>query len=301
MPAPADALPSCSVSGCTSRVSKPGFTLCYPHWKAERAAGRKATAAAPAKPATPTPDVTEPRATLSATKLGAHFGLSSQRINLVLAELGWLEKYVKGWTPTDQGNRVGAEVRTSSRGIPYALWPESVLDHKALKVAVQEITGVDEGATTVEANPRTVADSEPEAARSADSSGKLEEDTPIGETDAFRRKFPASYRTQDGHMVRSRAEAMIDDYLYQNRIVHAYERRLPIEEDALCDFYLPEQKVYIEFWGMESDPKYAARQRAKQAIYEKYGFHLVELADADVQSLDDTLPRKLLAFGVECS
>ena len=46
---------------------------------------------------------------------------------------------------------------------------------------------------------------------------------------------------------------------------------------------------------------YATFQRAKQAIYEKYGFHLVELADADVQSLDDTLPRKLLAFGVECA
>ena len=146
-----------------------------------------------------------------------------------------------------------------------------------------------------------MADSGPEGSRSAGSAGKLEEDTPIGETDAFRRKYPAKYRTQDGHMVRSRAEAMIDDYLYQNRIVHAYERRLPIEEDLLCNFYLPEQKVYIEFWGMESDPRYRERKAAKQAVYEKNGFRLVELGDEDVQSLDDTLPRKLLAFGVECA
>ena len=246
MPNPADALPACSVSGCTSRVSRPGFSLCYPHWKAERAAGKKATTTADAG----TPP--EARATLSATKIGLHFGLPSQRMNLVLAELGWLEKYVKGWTPTDQGNRVGAEVRTSRKGIPYALWPESVLEHKALKSAVQEITGGGEPEEeAAEQDPRTVAVSTPEAPRSADSgappldSGKLEENPPIGETDAFRRKYPASYRTQDGHMVRSRAEAMIDDYLYQNRIVHAYERRLPIEEDLLCDFYLPEQKVYI--------------------------------------------------------
>ena len=300
---PTDAtLPACSVPGCTARVSRPGFTLCYPHWKAERAAGKNAAAGADAS------EPAEPRATLSATKIGLHFGLSSQRMNLVLAELGWLEKYIKGWTPTDQGNRIGAEVRTSSKGVPYALWPESVLEHRALKSAVQEIAGDGEPEEeAAEPDPRTAAAPTPGASRSADPAenphdvGKLEEDPPIGETDAFRRRYPAKYRTQDGHMVRSRAEAMIDDYLYQNRIVHAYERRVPVEEDLLCDFYLPEQRVYIEFWGMESDPRYAARQRAKRAIYEKYGFHLVELADADVQSLDDTLPRKLLAFGVECA
>ena len=66
-------------------------------------------------------------------------------------------------------------------------------------------------------------------------------------------------------------------------------------------FYLPEQKVYIEFWGMEADPRYRQRMQAKQAIYAEHGFKLIELTDADVQSLDDTLPRKLLTFGIDCA
>jgi hypothetical protein len=49
-------------------------------------------------------------------------------------------------------------------------------------------------------------------------------------------------------MVRSRAEVLIDNWLYMQGIVHAYERRLPIEEECYCDFYLP-KGVYIEFWA----------------------------------------------------
>ena len=49
----------------------------------------------------------------------------------------------------------------------------------------------------------------------------------------------------------------------------------------------------------ENDPKYAARKAKKQAIYEKYNLKLIELADEDVASLDDVLPRKLLKFGVQ--
>lgn len=68
-------------------------------------------------------------------------------------------------------------------------------------------------------------------------------------------------------MVRSRAEVLIDNWLYMQGIVHAYERRLPIEEECYCDFYLPGGKgVYIEFWGRESDPTYQERQAAKRDL-----------------------------------
>jgi len=82
-------------------------------------------------------------------------------------------------------------------------------------------------------------------------------------------------------------------------IVHAYERKLPIEEEVYCDFYIPNGKVYIEFWGLENDPKYLARKEAKKAIYKKYDFKLIELTDEDVFNLDDVLPKMLLKFGVQ--
>ncbi|WP_226036714.1 hypothetical protein [Aquibacillus saliphilus] len=65
----------------------------------------------------------------------------------------------------------------------------------------------------------------------------------------------AKHRSADGHYVRSRAEMLIDNWLYMSEIVHAYERKLPIEEDVYTDFYLPVGKVYIEYWGLEDEPK----------------------------------------------
>ncbi len=42
-----------------------------------------------------------------------------------------------------------------------------------------------------------------------------------------------------------------------------------------------------------------ARKQKKQAIYQKYNFNLIKLADEEVLNLDDILPRLLLKFGVQ--
>ncbi len=115
---------------------------------------------------------------------------------------------------------------------------------------------------------------------------------------SFRTNNPGTYRTKDGHWVRSRAEMIIDDALYDYGIAHAYERRLPIEEDVYCDFYLPGPGVYIEFWGLENDAAYAARKKQKLEIYRKHGFALIELSDRHIETPDDHLPRLLLQHGV---
>jgi hypothetical protein len=117
--------------------------------------------------------------------------------------------------------------------------------------------------------------------------------------DNFREKFPATFRTKDGHMVRSRAEVIIDNALYDYKLAHAYERKLPIEEDLYADFFIPSENVYIEFWGMEDDAKYVERKNVKIEIYKKYDFKLIELNDSDISNLDDHLPKKLLKYGIK--
>ncbi|WP_069472452.1 hypothetical protein [Candidatus Marithrix sp. Canyon 246] len=92
---------------------------------------------------------------------------------------------------------------------------------------------------------------------------------------------------------------LIDNWLYMFEVVHAYERKLPIEEDVYSDFYLPTGKVYIEYWGYENDSKYLERKQIKQNIYKKYNLKLIELEDKDVQNLDDILPRLLLKYGIQ--
>ena len=92
---------------------------------------------------------------------------------------------------------------------------------------------------------------------------------------------------------------LIDNWLYMNGVVHAYERKLPIEEDVYCDFYIPEGKVYIEYWGLEEDPKYMERKNTKLRIYEEHSFNLIQLSEEHIKNLDDYLPQLLLKYGVE--
>lgn len=207
---------------------------------------------------------------ITATAIGKHFDLSSKKMNYVLSELGWIKKGLKGWLVTDQGAKLGAQQGEDSRsGIPYARWPEKILNVKALQDSIDNMTGVEK--------PKTQSD----------------------KMDSFRHKFEATHRSTDGHFVRSKAEMLIDNWLYMAEIVHAYERKLPIEEEVYSDFYIPTGKVYIEFWGYDNDEKYLARKQEKQAIYQKYNFNLIELTDEEVLNLDDVLPRMLLKFGVQ--
>ena len=114
-----------------------------------------------------------------------------------------------------------------------------------------------------------------------------------------RKLYKAEHRTDDGHYVGSKAEVIIDNWLYNKGIVHAYEKRVPIKENLLSDFYIPQGKVYIEFWGYENKPEYLKRKKVKQNIYKKYNLNLIELTDKEVQNLDDILPRILLKFGIK--
>jgi hypothetical protein len=242
----------CTFPGCRNPVTKPGFKYCYKHWQA----------------------VNVPReamATTTATTLGEKFSIPSRRMNLVLAELGWITQERKGWVPTEQGGILGAIEKVYDKtGIPYVLWPERILNNKALLATIESLAGF----------------------------GVLAGDEQEKRPNTFREKFTPTHRATDGHWVRSKAEMLIDNWLYMSGIVHAYERRLPIEEEVYCDFYIPDGKVYIEYWGMEKDPKYAARKQAKIEIYQKNHLELIEITDSLIKNLDDFLPKALLRFSV---
>ena len=221
-------------------------------------------------------DSSKPAKSLTATGLGKQFHISATRVNHILSELGWITKSVKGWAISKQGEAVGGSQREDFRsGVPYAVWPEAILENTALQSTFAQQLGESAG-EAVQAD--TTDNSKPKD---------------------FRKKYEAAHRATDGHYVRSKAEMLIDNWLYMAEIVHAYERKLPVEEDVYSDFYIPAGKIYIEFWGLENDPHYDKRKKVKQGIYQKYGFNLIELTDHEVQNLDDALPRQLLKFGVQ--
>jgi hypothetical protein len=212
---------------------------------------------------------------INATAIGAHFKISSQRLNLILSELGWMEKKIAGWEITKLGKSLGGrQFEHETSGGTYVLWPNNILTNNNLLSVFKEVI------VTEPQYDKTLIE------------------TPKINNENFRDKFPATLRTRDGHIVRSRAEVIIDNALYEYKLAHAYERKLPIEEDLYSDFFIPTENVYIEFWGMEDDPKYAARKKVKIEIYKKYDFKLIELNDSDISNLDDYLPKKLLKYGI---
>lgn len=213
---------------------------------------------------------------ITSTSIGKNFDLPANKINFILSELGWVQKGLKGWVVTEQGKKQGGiQSEDKKSGIPYVRWPEGIIQAKSLNETIRHVKGLD-----------TLP--EPELTKATNE-----------ESVEFREKFEAKHRSADGHMVRSKAEMLIDNWLYMAEIVHAYERKLPIEEDVYCDFYIPTGKVYLEYWGYENDSKYLARKKKKIVLYHKYGFNLIELQDKEVQNLDDVLPRLLLKYGVQ--
>ncbi len=222
---------------------------------------------------------------LNATSLGKNFGISSQRLNLILSELGWTEKNVSGWALTNLGKAVGGkQFEHDVSGGSYVLWPENILNNKSLKDVFNT--------TSLEKNT-------PKLQSSSSPNHNITAGITASNSDGFREKFEAKHRTKDGHYVRSRAEVIIDDTLYDYGLVHAYEKKVPIEEELYTDFYLPNGKVYIEFWGLESDSKYLERKKKKIELYQKYELKLIELNDSDILNLDDYLPKKLLKYGIK--
>ena len=112
----------------------------------------------------------------------------------------------------------------------------------------------------------------------------------------YRNKFPAKFRCEDGHKVRSQSEQTIDNWLFNHGINHAYEPVVSIPEQLIPDFMVPSKtggSVYIEFWGMFDDPIYKNRMMKKSQIYAKYNMQLIELRPPDLQNFDFIFTKEL--------
>ena len=94
-------------------------------------------------------------------------------------------------------------------------------------------------------------------------------------------------RTSDGHYVKSDPEIVVDDILYENRIVHCYEKKVPIDSDEQtikCDWFIPvtdsRHGIYIEYWGMNTK-EYLQNKERKRKAYKDHNIPLVEIEKDD--------------------
>lgn len=118
--------------------------------------------------------------------------------------------------------------------------------------------------------------------------------------------YEGVYVCDDGHVVKSKSEREIDNYLYEKRIRHAYERALPIDgdenHDLHPDFCLPNYKgndtdVYIEHWGYnENNIKYTETKKYKIAKYKELGVTVICTNEKDMKDPKPSLQRKLTFY-----
>ncbi len=213
---------------------------------------------------------------ITASQLGKPYQIPAKRMNLILSELGWIERYHHGWKLTALGQSVGGQqVEHESTGMPYAQWPEQVRHNLQLKTTIEKLSQHNE-----------------HLAKEADffiNSGCLCE-------------------CLDGHQVESAALAEIDNWLYVSGISHAYRREIPteldngterIKESISCDFYLPNGHIYIEYWGQEKTPADIQHKLARKEIYKAANLKLIELNENDLKQLDDVMPKLLLQHDVD--
>ncbi|MDF2699548.1 MAG: hypothetical protein K0Q49_1104 [Haloplasmataceae bacterium] len=112
----------------------------------------------------------------------------------------------------------------------------------------------------------------------------------------FRKAYPMNIRCKDGHYVRSLAEKMIDDYLFDHEILHVYEKKVTdisdegTEEKFYCDFFLPKVAggIYIEHFGLEEE-KYLAKKERKIKFYTRNKFTLIITEQRHTENLEDYL------------
>ena len=119
----------------------------------------------------------------------------------------------------------------------------------------------------------------------------------------YRRVYPMNFRCKDGHYVRSKSEKMIDDYLFERRYVHVYEKKVINEEkdeEYYPDFFIlvkngnSELEIYLEFFGLEDDEKYVATEKKKLDYYKSKNYDVIEVREKNIGNLEDYLDSEIL-------
>lgn len=117
--------------------------------------------------------------------------------------------------------------------------------------------------------------------------------------DSYEGKFTCT----DGHVVKSKSEMIIDNWLFEHGIPHAYEKKLPIDanesHDLHPDFCLPgyhddPDDVYIEYWGYnESNKEYTKSKNYKIKVYKELKVTVICLEEKDIMDINASMSRKL--------
>lgn len=210
---------------------------------------------------------------ISATSIGRHYDISPRIVNRLLAELGWLQSYAKGWQLTAIGESYGGiQKHDKQSGVPYVVWPRTLLADSYFSGEV----------------------------------ARYDAQTGMTSSEAVEIDADYQYISIDGRHMLSIQEVKIANWLYLHGLLYAYRRELALGPDnnsdktIITDFYLPKSFVHVFYQGVVAGPDDLNRQLSRQELAKEYKLSVIELTDDDIEQLDHVLPRALLQWDIEC-
>ncbi|QQD19861.1 hypothetical protein I6N98_08520 [Spongiibacter nanhainus] len=207
---------------------------------------------------------------LSVSELSQRLHVKGAMINRILVALGWMRPGVLGWRLTQEGQAQGGQVfENQTSQLSYALWPEDVLQDSALLWFCRQLL---------------------EAEQSTSEPGQEGEDLFSGAT--------GQVVSLDGSLCPSPAHRVIAQWLYLAGIRYAMQQPLPGMAELQSDFYLPEFRLYLDYWGDADKPDILNKRMQRSEYYRENDASAVEVYPEDLADLDDTLGRRLIELNV---
>ncbi|MFX0042516.1 MAG: hypothetical protein ACFE8L_06360 [Candidatus Hodarchaeota archaeon] len=104
------------------------------------------------------------------------------------------------------------------------------------------------------------------------------------------------YKCLDGHIVKSKGELIIDNYLFLLGLNHIYEKKVKVNGHTIkSDWYLPDAQIYIEYWGYFGKT-YIRRKKEKIKLYERGKLELISIENGMFKDIYTVLNEKLKNF-----
>jgi tetratricopeptide (TPR) repeat protein len=107
-----------------------------------------------------------------------------------------------------------------------------------------------------------------------------------------------AFKTKSGHYVRSKAEQVIADFLFDHGLLFQYEVAVTWadKDDFKATFYLPKLDVYIDHFALADSKQSPKLIKAKVKEYEKKKKHHIYTTSDDEKHMHDVLRLKLKPY-----
>ena len=110
----------------------------------------------------------------------------------------------------------------------------------------------------------------------------------------------SSFRTKTGHLVKTRAEMMIANFLFDNNLLFQYNAvaTWADKDDFRASFYIPKLDLYIDHHPYDYLKEYQKVMKTKIKQYEKHKKKHIYISSEDEKNIEDTIKLKMKPYAI---